>query len=349
MCRIFYTEYRYLLGTRGEKPLVCIGINPSTAEPDRLDPTLQSVERVAKNNGYDSFLMFNVYAQRATRPNDMERVCNEALHRANMEAFDYILSLSGAARRVGGVGEHHRAARVSQGLPCRYDRHRRAARRAVVHGGAALGQGTPAPPALPQGDQPAGRVRHPRLLCRMPVGENAKMSVLSENGHFFSDDRGARRGGHFLPWGEWSFNPPRGRLARAEERHGAGRDSRTPPPSSRGAGGESQPAGAGSPPGKASSFSRKSVVTPNRRLIYTTLSISGTDCAPSDSGAHGALCLMGRAYRFCGCGQERRAGNLSIDGCAQGRKRLCAQFFFRNGSPWASICGTYSKGERRCW
>ena len=84
----FYTEYRYLLGTRGEKPLVCIGINPSTAEPDRLDPTLQSVERVAKNNGYDSFLMFNVYAQRATRPNDMERVCNEALHRANMEAFE---------------------------------------------------------------------------------------------------------------------------------------------------------------------------------------------------------------------------------------------------------------------
>ena len=80
----FYTEYRYLLGTRGEKPLVCIGINPSTAEPDRLDPTLQSVERVAKNNGYDSFLMFNVYAQRATDPNTMEKVCNPILHRENM-------------------------------------------------------------------------------------------------------------------------------------------------------------------------------------------------------------------------------------------------------------------------
>lgn len=26
-----------------------------------------------------------------------------------------------------------------------------------------------------------------------------------------------------------------------------------------------------------------------------------------------------------------------------------ARSFFRNGSPWASICGTYSKGERRCW
>ena len=90
----FYTEYRYLLGTRGEKPLVCIGINPSTAEPDRLDPTLQSVERVAKNNGYDSFLMFNVYAQRATSPDDMEKVCNPLLHKENLKAFRYVLSLS---------------------------------------------------------------------------------------------------------------------------------------------------------------------------------------------------------------------------------------------------------------
>ena len=89
-----YSEYRYILGTRGRKPLICMGINPSTAAPDALDPTLQSAQRIALSNGYDSFLMFNVYAQRATRPNDMERVCNEALHRANMEAFDYILSLS---------------------------------------------------------------------------------------------------------------------------------------------------------------------------------------------------------------------------------------------------------------
>ena len=32
----FYTEYRYILGTRGEKPLICIGVNPSTAAPDAL-------------------------------------------------------------------------------------------------------------------------------------------------------------------------------------------------------------------------------------------------------------------------------------------------------------------------
>ena len=28
-----YTEYRYILGTVGERPLITIGINPSTAKP----------------------------------------------------------------------------------------------------------------------------------------------------------------------------------------------------------------------------------------------------------------------------------------------------------------------------
>ena len=90
----FYSEYRYILGTRGKKPLICIGINPSTAEPDNLDNTLKSVERIALGNGFDSFIMFNVYAQRATDPDAMERQCNDRLHRENLEAFRYVLSIS---------------------------------------------------------------------------------------------------------------------------------------------------------------------------------------------------------------------------------------------------------------
>ena len=92
----FYSEYRYILGTRGEKPLICLGINPSTARPDHLDNTLKSVERIALGNGYDSFLMFNVYAQRATDPNAMEPACNQELHRENLKAFRHVLSLSPA-------------------------------------------------------------------------------------------------------------------------------------------------------------------------------------------------------------------------------------------------------------
>ena len=89
-----YSEYRYILGTKGKNPLICIGINPSTAEPDNLDNTLKSVERIALGNGFDSFIMFNVYAQRATNPDAMEKECNGMLHRENLEAFRYVLSIS---------------------------------------------------------------------------------------------------------------------------------------------------------------------------------------------------------------------------------------------------------------
>ncbi len=90
-----YSEYRYILGTKGVNPLICIGINPSTAAPDDLDNTLKSVERIAHHNGFDSFIMFNVYAQRATRPDDMEQTFNKLLHAENMKAFEYVLSLYG--------------------------------------------------------------------------------------------------------------------------------------------------------------------------------------------------------------------------------------------------------------
>ena len=90
-----YGEYRYILGTIGKKPLITIGINPSTAEPDKLDNTLKSVSRIADGNGFDSFIMFNVYAQRATKPDDMDKEINRQLHNENMKAFEWILNRSG--------------------------------------------------------------------------------------------------------------------------------------------------------------------------------------------------------------------------------------------------------------
>ena len=95
-----YSEYRYILGTRGERPLICIGINPSTAAPDRLDNTLKSAQRIARFNGYDSFVMFNVYAQRATVPDDMEKALNPDMHRENMKAFEWILRQAAAPASV---------------------------------------------------------------------------------------------------------------------------------------------------------------------------------------------------------------------------------------------------------
>ncbi len=92
----FYTEYRYILGTKGTTPLIAVGINPSTAAPGCLDNTLKSVERIALHNGYDSFIMFNVYAQRATDPNLMHKTANAKLHQENMAAFRWVLEQSSA-------------------------------------------------------------------------------------------------------------------------------------------------------------------------------------------------------------------------------------------------------------
>ena len=90
----FYTEYRYILGTVGNNPLITIGINPSTAEPEKMDNTMNSVERIAMRNGFDSFIMFNVYAQRSTDPNKMDKEINPRLHKENMQAFQWILENS---------------------------------------------------------------------------------------------------------------------------------------------------------------------------------------------------------------------------------------------------------------
>ncbi len=60
---------RYILGESGSRPLVCIGVNPSTAEPDRLDPTLKTVVKISRLKGFDGWLMLNLYPKRATDPN----------------------------------------------------------------------------------------------------------------------------------------------------------------------------------------------------------------------------------------------------------------------------------------
>ena len=80
-----------MLGKPGPRPLVCIGINPSTAQPGALDPTLKSVERLARFNGFEGWIMFNVYPQRATNPNDMDKIPDLSLHKENLRWLQAVL------------------------------------------------------------------------------------------------------------------------------------------------------------------------------------------------------------------------------------------------------------------
>ena len=68
-----YKDVRYVLGEKGNNPVICIGINPSTATPEEPDNTIKSVKRIAKYNGYDGWIMLNVYPLRETDPKKLPK------------------------------------------------------------------------------------------------------------------------------------------------------------------------------------------------------------------------------------------------------------------------------------
>lgn len=52
---------RYLIRTVGEKPLICIGLNPSSATPSKTDNTFRRLQNIANFNDFDSIIVFNLY------------------------------------------------------------------------------------------------------------------------------------------------------------------------------------------------------------------------------------------------------------------------------------------------
>ena len=58
--------WRFTLGRSGERKLLTIGLNPSTATKEKSDPTVARVQKVAEMNGFDGFIMLNLYPVRAT-------------------------------------------------------------------------------------------------------------------------------------------------------------------------------------------------------------------------------------------------------------------------------------------
>ena len=83
--------YRFSLGYCAKSPLLCIGVNPSAATPEKLDPTIRSVERIAKNNSYDGWIMINLYPQRSTDPNMLHQKLSINIHQQNLYIIESIL------------------------------------------------------------------------------------------------------------------------------------------------------------------------------------------------------------------------------------------------------------------
>lgn len=82
---------RFALGTEGQNPLVCFGINPSIAVPGKLDPTVTRVRNIAARNQFDSWVMLNVYPQISTDPNEIHRALDPELKATNERYIEQLL------------------------------------------------------------------------------------------------------------------------------------------------------------------------------------------------------------------------------------------------------------------
>ena len=68
ICIIENDEHkRFLLGQHGTRELLAIGLNPSTANEHKIDPTSRNIKNIANNNNYDGWWLTNLYTLRTPK------------------------------------------------------------------------------------------------------------------------------------------------------------------------------------------------------------------------------------------------------------------------------------------
>lgn len=100
-------KYRYTLWRRCQGMfnldgiIQFIGLNPSTADDRKDDPTVRRCRRMADRWGYEWFCMTNLFAYRATDPEEMKKVMQALkLDELKRQAFDNLEHLHNIARNA---------------------------------------------------------------------------------------------------------------------------------------------------------------------------------------------------------------------------------------------------------
>lgn len=85
-------EVRYTIEQGERNRLFVIGLNPSTADIQKADPTMRRVVDFANRLCFDGFVMLNLYPQRATCPDALHREMDETIHQANIAKIKHLIS-----------------------------------------------------------------------------------------------------------------------------------------------------------------------------------------------------------------------------------------------------------------
>ncbi len=91
---------RFLLGIAGAKNLLWIGLNPSTASEKGHDNTSRNVEKITFANGYDGWLLANLYPARTPKPKDLPATKDAALFNENLQQVEKLLQQEGYVQGV---------------------------------------------------------------------------------------------------------------------------------------------------------------------------------------------------------------------------------------------------------
>ncbi|WP_299536204.1 DUF1643 domain-containing protein [Ulvibacterium sp.] len=86
------SKKRFVLGKPGKRNLLCVGINPNTADGERLDPTSRNVEKIALNNGYDGWILVNLYPRRTKKVAFLETKPDRKLFWENLKLIQSLVS-----------------------------------------------------------------------------------------------------------------------------------------------------------------------------------------------------------------------------------------------------------------
>ena len=86
------TTKRFLLGKKGNTEMLAIGLNPSIANENKLDPTSRNIQTIADNNGCDGWWLINLYPMRTPNPKELPDKINEALAEENFNFINEILN-----------------------------------------------------------------------------------------------------------------------------------------------------------------------------------------------------------------------------------------------------------------
>lgn len=101
-------KIRLVLKKHGKKPLLVLGLNPSTADEKKPDATIRKIMGFAERWGYDSFIMVNLYPLRCTFPGDLPKDFEEDLHVQNYRTIEEIISNLGDTEVLVCYGDNIR-------------------------------------------------------------------------------------------------------------------------------------------------------------------------------------------------------------------------------------------------